>query len=153
MYNLPQLKKNKVPWLGNSELSKQTNVLGAVNKIRAEQRGRAWGEGGGLGSGGTRETLKEMCWSRSLSEVWHAEVWKKSFSGWGSTSTKAQKWDDTWHLFKDGYESHCDWNEVNKGESGGRSLSLERQKGPHHKGNEGCWSVLSRGMKWPDLYF
>lgn len=146
-------KTNKVLWLGDSELSRQTNVLGTVNKIRAEQRGRAWGEGGGLGSGGTRETLKEMCLSRSLSEVWHAEVWKKSFSGWGSTSTKAQKWDDAWHLFKDGYESHCDWNEVNKRESGGRSLSLERQKGPHHKGNAGHWSVLSRGMKWPDLYF
>lgn len=29
--------------MGDSELSKQTNVLGAINKIRAEQRGRAWG--------------------------------------------------------------------------------------------------------------
>lgn len=55
--------------MGDSELSKQTNVLGAINKIRAEQRGRACGEGGGLRSGGTRETLKEMCLSRSLSEV------------------------------------------------------------------------------------
>lgn len=68
--DLSQLKKktNKVLWLGDSELSKQTNVLGAINKIRAEQRGRACGEGG-LRSGGTRETLKEMCLSRSLSEV------------------------------------------------------------------------------------
>lgn len=103
MYDLSQLKKtNKVLWLGDSELSKQTNVLGAINKIRAEQRVEEHvGKGGGLRSGGTRETLKEMCLSRSLSEVWHAEVWKKSFSGWGSTSTKAQKGDDAWHLFKD----------------------------------------------------
>ena len=67
----------------------------------------------------------------------HAEVWRKSFSGQGSTCAKAQKWDDAWHLFKDQYESHCDWNEVNKGERGGRDLSLERQKGPDHKGTAG----------------